>query len=425
MLGFGVLVDESILVDRFRARRLENISARMWRRLRLPAPSSIVRDRCGVNLVFLLDAPVALENDGQRRFFYNMVGQWLRVFKKRCRLIGGPDDYVMARGDVLVSPLTRRYALADLVRIMGQRFSANVPNIAQWTHYRDIEGTEWGLANSETGELTGSATRRKHPDLEKWADLPALVTPDEQLREKRSRGAATKNHATACTNLLAIIIVLADTPYMTAREIAEETGLSEKRVRDHLNREQFGKRLRAGCARSYEYVISGEKLGALLDKALRLIGTFAIYVFYCQQQTALSSVSYRAPEQGADTTTNVIDLIPPPPAQRRGAIDNPDAGSPLRFSPESWAAQARILVLADSTGPVRAFAGEAFEPDATVSGSHTRLLRLFAYEPDGSALQANTYNTGCAAQAPLLACQTHNELRPLGTHWGNEKSKAA
>lgn len=328
MLGFGILADEDILLKRLNVRSLKSINALTWERIGLPAPSSIVRDRYGVNLTILLDSPVAMNSAQQRRFFYNMAGQWMDVFGRPCRLIGGPGDYVTVRNDVLTSPWARRYALDDLARRMGRRFKCHVPNIGQWTHYRPVIQTGWGFADAETGELPGVGRNRQPDD-----------TITETATDRCSRGAATKNHDTVYINLLAIIWTLADSPHLSAQEIAVETGLTPNVVRDHLNREHFDKRLRAGCARTYEYAIGGEndqKHRALLGKAFRLMQRFAIYVLLLEPERPGATGAARVvpvpshsrgtdayiealtpvPPQARGYSPQVVDMIPVPPKAR-------------------------------------------------------------------------------------------------------------
>lgn len=285
MLGFGILVDESILLKRLHVRTLDGITKESWTRAGLITPTSMTPDAYGVNLAFLLDSPVAMNQPKRAQFFYNMVSQWLHRFWCNCRLIGGPGDYVTVDSDVLSVP--RVYTLDGISKVIGKRYrqSQHVPNIAAWTHNSDVLCVRGGGFVDRHGELIGSAARSRKVKPVAAAgsgDVPVCDLLAESDREKRSRGAATKNHAEAYLSLLSIIWTLNDTPHLSVQELVAETGLSSDRVRSYLNRELFAKRVRAGT-HALEYEIGGknaEMHRALLDKAFRSIQSFAIYVFY-------------------------------------------------------------------------------------------------------------------------------------------------
>ncbi|OYD77985.1 UNVERIFIED_ORG: hypothetical protein BDU10_3108 [Burkholderia sp. CF145] len=291
MLGFGFVVDEAILLERFHARTLAGITKESWARVGLIAPTSMTPDSHGVNLVFLLDSPVAMNKPRRARFFYNMVSQWLTRFGRKCRLVGGPGDYVTVSSDMLGSP--RRYTLDEISEVIGKcyRRSSKAPNIAAWTHYSSVSYFPGvGFVDRDGACLDSAARRRKARPaaVAGKGGMPIRDLLGERERERRSHGAATRNHRNAYLSLLSIIWTLAETPHLSAQEVASETGLSLEKARSYLNREAFAKRVRAGTARTLEYEIGGEYAEmhrALLDKAFRLIQPFAIYVFILGLQT--------------------------------------------------------------------------------------------------------------------------------------------
>lgn len=358
MLGFGILVDESILIERLHVRTLAGITDESWTRAGLIVPTSVTPDRYGVNLAFLVDSPVSMNQPKRARFLYCMVDQWLYRFNGHCRLVGGPGDYVIVDSDVLSSP--RVHTLDAISNVIGKRYrlSQRVPNIAAWTH-REPSVCKSAVIGSTSldGACTRSAPKAK-PVARKgfmigehkpaWMERPesagnpvavAGKVPVRDLlaereHEKRSRGAATKNHKDAYLSLLSIIWTLDETPHLSAQELALETGLSLNSVRSYLDRDVFAKRVRAGTARTLEYEIGGKNAEihrALLGKALRLMYQTATYVFYMGVQGSSETLATGAAQaQGCKPDSSDLDSsdVGPRPQGKAGQpFDSTRGGS--------------------------------------------------------------------------------------------------
>jgi predicted DNA-binding transcriptional regulator AlpA len=277
MLGFGILVDDKILCHRLRVENVDSIVDADWTELSLPVPTSTVSDRRGAYLTYLLESPVLMSLPRSARFFYCMVAQWFKRFEARCRLVGGPDDFVLAPHDLLHT--CRRYSLDEFAAVVGKRYQHNVPNIAAWKHREStwrFPGLGFRCVDSDGVIHEIQEKPANHEKPERAVDLkqtePNLDLYTQRQFEMRSRGGKTARREVEHLNLMKIISVLRERPFSSVEEVSESTGISVKRVRDHLNKNTFPKRLRKGTMRTFEYENS-EKHKALLDKGLRSIGT--------------------------------------------------------------------------------------------------------------------------------------------------------